>query len=135
MAIFLTILQLLAAASAGVLHYFSHTSVGVNHHVVFKKYAAFRTFLRPELLRVYGIAAIAAAAVIAVLLALGLRKKLPGRRLRALAVLECLTALLALELTVPAARDIPIYLYLLGLTLLAWALQLCKALLAKKRKK
>lgn len=135
MAIFLTILQLLTAAGAAALNQLSHTSVGVNHHVVFKKYAAFRTFLRPELLRVYGIAAIAAAAVIAVLLALGLRKKLPGRRLRVLAVLECLTVLLALELTVPAARDIPIYLYLLGLTLLAWALQLCKALLAKKRKK
>lgn len=132
MAIFLTVLQLLAAAGAVALNQLSHTSVGVNHHVVFKKYAAMRTYLRPELLRGYQIAAIALAVVLAVLLVAAVRKR---ARLRELAALEIFTVLLALELTVPAAQDIPIYLYLLGLTLLVWVLQLGKTLWAKKRKK
>ena len=135
MAIFLTFLQILCAVGAGVLNYLSHFSVGVNHHVVFKKYEAFRTFLRPERLSLYRIALFAAVAIVAVLLILGIRRKFSGACVRELAVLEVLTVLLMLELTVPTARELPIYLYLLALTGMVWALQILKVLFVRRRKK
>lgn len=135
MTIFLTILQILCAVGAGVLDYLSHFSVGVNHYVVFKKYEAFRTFLRPEKLPLYRAAGIAAVAIVMVLLILGIRRKSSGACIRELAVLELLTVLPMLELTVPSARNLPIYLYLLALTGMAWALQILKVLFVRRRKK
>lgn len=135
MTIFLTVLQILCAVGAGVLNYLSHSSVGVNHYVVFKKYEAFRTFLRPEKLLQYRITVVAAVAIVAFLLILGTRRKFSRTRVRELAVLEILTVLLMLELTVPTARDLPIYLHLLALTGMVWTLQILKALFIKQRKK
>jgi len=131
--VLLTLLQALCAAGALVLDRLSHRRVGVNHHVVFKKYAAFRGFLRPELTPYYGAAAAAAFLVGAALLVRAARRRAGGAVIRALAGWTALSALLGVELLLPAARDIPSYLYLLELTAAVWALQLVKALLAARR--
>jgi hypothetical protein len=126
MNIALTILQGVCAVGAAVLDRLSHRSAGVNHHVVFRRQQYLQTVLSADHVRIYALVLSAVLLVLAAALIRGLRRGQPARVLRALGGLAVFTAALLAELLVPAAAAIPIYIYLLGLTLAIWALQALK---------
>jgi hypothetical protein len=134
MIVFLTVLQAVCGAGIFLLDRLSRRSVGVNHHVVFRRHQYLQTVLSAGHVRIYAAVLLLLFLLVLALLIRGVRRGGPRRAAAEAGVLLALTALLEAELLLPLFAALPIYVYLLGLTLVIWVLQALKLPLAARRK-
>lgn len=120
----LTIFQVLCILGAFVLNDLSHKSVGVNHHVVFRKHQYMHTILDAVHMDIYR----SFVAVILVLIVLFLMRHPKRKSFQVLSPLVLFTLAIGFVLSLPMFMELPAYIYIIFLTGMVWVIELIKAI-------
>lgn len=131
-AILISLIQIFSLVGLFILNSLVRKKVGVNHHVLIRKKEYLDSFLSPDMIEIYKFAIIVIIVLAIIYFLFCTIRKRGALRIINSIVIAIISILIYLELVVEKIISLPIYVYLLLITVVVLILEVIKAFLLVK---